>query len=339
MTHPAFAAIWAITLFDVSLGTRIMLGIELLAVALLLVGIVSIAFQVGSTTGLSAAPFQLGDGISASGVGAGMVAAVLSFGGFEGAASLGEESRNPRRYIPIAILSTVIFAGILYTFVSIVEVNAYGVTPEGLAALQGSGSSVVELFGRYLGPAFTALITLFISFSGFATALGSATASSRGLYQLGVDGKVPAIFSHTHPTHQTPNVANNVISAIAAVVVLAVWLASGTAIDGFLVFQYLGTIGTISLIVLYLLTCVSAVAYFAVRRHEWTWQAIFPTLGALILLYVLWANVAPGLEYPFNLFPYVALALLVAGYVTSRVVLSRRGEGQAARAAATLARG
>ncbi|MDD3485875.1 MAG: APC family permease, partial [Atopobiaceae bacterium] len=163
----ALAGIWYITYSDVHLSTRLMLVVELIAVALLLVGLISIAVQVAGTTGLSIAPFQTSGDTTATGIGTGMVAAILSFGGFEGAASLGEETRNPHKYIPVAILSTVIFAGIVYVFVSFVEVNAYGLSPEGIAAFASSGSAVVELSSRYLSPTFTTIITLFISISAF----------------------------------------------------------------------------------------------------------------------------------------------------------------------------
>lgn len=325
-TLAALVLIWAITYFDIALSTRLMLVIELVAVVLLLIGIVSIAVQVAGSTGLSAVPFQVDHDYPVTGIGAGMVAAVLSFGGFEGAASLGEESRNPKRYIPVAILSTVIFAGIIYIFVSWVEMNAYGISPEGLEAFQNSGSAVVELCSRFLPGWFTTLITLFISISAFSTALGSMTASSRALYQLGKDGKVARIFGTTHAYHGTPAVADTTIAVITIIVPIVFYAATAGRIDGFMVFQYVGTIGTIALILDYLLTCVAAIAYFGVRRHEWTWQCVLPGIGAVILLYALWSNVAPSaLEFPFSVFPYVVLAFLVAGYVVTRIECRRNG--------------
>jgi amino acid transporter len=65
-----------------------------------------------------------------AGVGLGMVFTILSFGGFEGAATLGEETINPRRNIPVAMLSTVFLTGLFFIFVSYCEVIGFG--PEGL---------------------------------------------------------------------------------------------------------------------------------------------------------------------------------------------------------------
>src|SRR5579863_8593638 len=51
-----------------------------------------------------------------SGVIAGSVYSVLAFGGFEGAAPLAEEARNPRRTIPRAVLLATLSIGLLYVF-------------------------------------------------------------------------------------------------------------------------------------------------------------------------------------------------------------------------------
>jgi amino acid transporter len=56
----------------------------------------------------------------------------LSFAGFEAAATLGEEAREPRRDIPRAILGTAIFGGVYYVFVTWVEVMGFGTDDAGL---------------------------------------------------------------------------------------------------------------------------------------------------------------------------------------------------------------
>ncbi|WP_100487256.1 APC family permease [Sporolactobacillus pectinivorans] len=308
--------IWYITYYDIKVSTRIMLFIEIFSVLLVLGIAIVVLIRVGTTTGLSAAPFKFSNGSSLNGIGAGMVAAILSFAGFEGAASLGEESRNPKKYIPVAILSTVIFAGVIYIFVSFAEINGFGVTSAGLKAFTSSGSTIVELSNKYAGAVFTVIITFAISISAFSTALGSSTASSRALYQLAKDGKVPSLFGKVHEKHNTPYIADSVITIASVIPIIALYFGSGLQIDGFTVFYYIGTIGTLGLIVVYLLTCISSVAYFGFNKKVWTWQNIAPIVGGLLLLYVLWANVSPSaLSYPFNIFPYIALAFIAIGSI------------------------
>ena len=54
----------------------------------------------------------------------GIIFGLLSFAGFEAAATLGEEAHNPRRDIPRAILGTAIFGGVYFTVVTAIEMMA-----------------------------------------------------------------------------------------------------------------------------------------------------------------------------------------------------------------------
>ena len=79
--------------------------------------------------------FKVEPGTDASTLFLGIIFGLLSFAGFEAAATLGEEARNPRRDIPRAILGTAIFGGIYFTFVTAVEMMAFGTDEEGVAGL------------------------------------------------------------------------------------------------------------------------------------------------------------------------------------------------------------
>src|SRR5215831_2555163 len=65
-----------------------------------------------------------------SGIGYAIVFSILSFAGFEGAATLGEELRNPLRNIPVAILGTCALAGAFYVVVAYTEVVGFGLVAE-----------------------------------------------------------------------------------------------------------------------------------------------------------------------------------------------------------------
>src|SRR5262249_11178400 len=53
-----------------------------------------------------------------TGVGKGMVFAILAFIGFEASAPLGEEAKNPRRTIPFAVIGSCLIIGAFYVFMS-----------------------------------------------------------------------------------------------------------------------------------------------------------------------------------------------------------------------------
>lgn len=140
--------IWLISYIDIKLSTRIMFIFEAISILLILALSVIILFKVGSTNGLSLIPLK-GNGNTISAFGHAGVYALLCFGGFEGASSLGEESKNPKKVIPIAIASTVIIAGLFFVFVSYAQVIGFGTTTDGITALTKSSSTIVDLSKKY----------------------------------------------------------------------------------------------------------------------------------------------------------------------------------------------
>jgi len=138
---------------------------------------------------------------------------------------------------------------------------------------------------------------------------------------------VAARFGKVHEEHETPYVADNIITIAAVITVIVFYIASGFKIDGFTVFYYIGTLGTLGLIVVYLLTSISAVAYFGVKKKVWTWQNIAPVIASILLLYVLWSNVSPSaLSWPFNILPYIALAFIIVGSLYTYAYIKKSGK-------------
>ena len=89
---------------DIRVATRALLGMEGLTVTLIVVVVVVVFARVfsGSAPGgqsFTLSPFTLPSGVGLSTVALAAVFGLLSFAGFEGAASLGEETNNPRRDI------------------------------------------------------------------------------------------------------------------------------------------------------------------------------------------------------------------------------------------------
>src|SRR6476620_9146077 len=66
-----------------------------------------------------------------SGVGLGVVFGILSFIGFDAAATLGEETRNPRRNVPLAVAGALGFVGVFYVIVMYALTAGYGLDDKG----------------------------------------------------------------------------------------------------------------------------------------------------------------------------------------------------------------
>jgi hypothetical protein len=78
-------------------------------------------------------------------------------------------------------------------------------------------------------------------------------------------------------------------------------------------FFYPGTIGVLSLLVTYIVTNVGALRFSFFSRRVRAWEAIFPVVALVILVYVIYANVFPVPDFPFNVFPYIVAAWLIVG--------------------------
>ena len=116
-----------------------LLSIEGLTVTLIIIVAIVVLIKIlgGSTPAhqdFTLSVFNPPSGVGTKALSIGLVFGFLSFAGFEAAASLGEETRKPRRDIPRAILGTAIFGGILYIIVTAIEVMGFGTDKAGIAA-------------------------------------------------------------------------------------------------------------------------------------------------------------------------------------------------------------
>ncbi len=110
-------------------ATSVLLSVEGITVLLILViAVVVLAKMVAGTAPgdahVTLDVFKVAPGTDSSTLFLGIIFGLLSFAGFEAAATLGEEAHHPRRDIPRAILGTAIFGGVYFTFVTAVEMMA-----------------------------------------------------------------------------------------------------------------------------------------------------------------------------------------------------------------------
>ena len=92
-------------------------------------------------------------------------------------------------------------------------------------------------------------------------------------------------------------------------------------------FFYLATIGTLSLLVVYILVSVCAFRLIAgglVRASKL--ELVLPIGGVAVAGYVLYRNLVPAPASPFDVFPYIVAAWLLVGLAIALAVpgLARR---------------
>jgi amino acid transporter len=187
------------------------------------------------------------------------------FTGFETAANLAEETADPKRSIPRAIMTSVVLVGAFYVIVLYAMETAFGFDMSKFLDLANFPPLYTTAATPGLGSSnFGELVQWLVVIDILAVALGCANACSRGYYALARDGRLPKPLAVIHPTFRTPWVAALLIGAgcvvVAVVTEVTDGLVSGAPTDPgvwFRFFQFGATFGALGLILVYLLISLS----------------------------------------------------------------------------------
>jgi amino acid transporter len=294
----------------------VLLSVEGATVALILVIAVVVLVRLLAGNAPNGATFTLvvfsvEPGTDVSTLFLGIVFGLLSFAGFEAAATLGEEAHNPRRDIPRAILGTAIFGGVYFTVVTAIEMMAFTPTEEGVKAFIGSPALMGDLGTSYIAPWVGDLITLGAAISAFGCCLACVVGASRLLFAISRDLAPRSALARTG-SNATPAAAAGVIAVVVAVIAVVCALAFGA--KPFDTFLWSGTIGTLILLVAYVLATVGCIKLIWVDKKMDVpgWQVVIPVLALVMLVYTLYRNVFPYPdEGPPRWFPVVAFGWLL----------------------------
>ena len=306
----AMLVAWWLAYRDMRLAGRVMLTLEAVAVGMIIALCISILHQVHPGIEPTLRSFRPAAAFHGwSGLGFGMVFAILCFAGFEGAATLGEETVNPRRNIPVALFGTVLGSAIFFIFVAYCEVIGFG--PSGIGDLARSEAPLNDLALRYASPHVAIALDLVAATSCFAGVLGALAAAGRILFALGRAG-LSGTLAKIHPVHGTPAIA----VSLAAIMIILPFVLWSPLIGAGNFYSYSSTIGVLALILIYIGVGAAEVVE-SLREQRPLWPAAC-MLGPILLLWVLYCSVYPVPGYPNNLWPYVALAWVLASWVLMR---------------------
>jgi APA family basic amino acid/polyamine antiporter len=227
------------------------------------------AFKDGNLTPF--APAGLG------GIGAGTTAAFFSYIGFDAITTAGEEAKNPRRDIPVAIMVCMGVVTLLYCAVAVAAIGAVGGDQVGdrPAAL----SYVVdEVTGSAIGGgvvAFGAVVAI------ASVVLAVMYGQTRILMSMSRDGLIPRVFEKVNPKTSTP---------VAGTLIVAVVFALPAAFASLDAVMNLCTIGTLAIM------AAVNIAVITLRRREPGLSRSFrvplypvgPLLGVAFCLYLMY---------------------------------------------------
>jgi amino acid transporter len=316
----ALGGAFLLATFPARSATRLLLSLEGITVLLIvIIAIVVLAKVIGGDTpgnqSFTLDVFKPTGGVGIGDVFKASVFGFLSFAGFEAAATLGEETRDPRRSIPRAILGVAIFGGIYFVFVTAVEMMGFGTNPAGVAAFASSGSLLGDLGSVYLTSSIGDIVTAGTAVSAFGCVIACVVGATRILYALSRDGLGTPALGTVNEKTGTPVRALTVVTIAAAIIILGYRVLFTTSL--FNVFLWSGVIGTLILLVAYILATLGAIRllWFSGPAKSPVWQAIIPVAALVVLLATIYYNVDPDAARAFRWTYYTAGIWVILGIV------------------------
>ncbi len=206
----------------------------------------------------------------------GVLLGILLFVGFEAAASIGEESHEPHKSIPRALLWTVGVSAAFFVLMS----YAISIGLGKAAVDQGAWldpTVLDKLATQYVGSWYAWIVDLVVILDATGLALAICVTIGRGYFALGRDGLLPSVFARTS-RHNTPWVGNLMV-AVGGIGLVLVGAYSHTMdrfipIAGsreFAAFLVSATAGSFAIELVYLALAVAAIGLLVRNGGVW-WQ-------------------------------------------------------------------
>lgn len=308
-----------LSLIRVKFTTKFQLVVGVVTVAILLVVGIWVSSK-GGAHGQSLGAFTFSHTVTGGfhGVFYGLILGVTSYIGFESAADFGEETANPRRSVPIAVIAAVIFALIFYVFITYATTIGYGTSALQHNPAAWVSNGVAGVADTYIGHAVGTLVNIGAMLSAFVVCVACATAGSRTLFAMGREGVLPGWFAQTHKTFKTPINATATIAVVATVVAAVVGFGFGQADlggDAFTVYYLLATIGTLAVVLVYVALCLGSIPFFykTTRKFNPLVHGLIPAIGAIIFGVALYGSIWPLPPSPLDTAIYITVAWLLVG--------------------------
>jgi basic amino acid/polyamine antiporter, APA family len=175
-----------------------------LAVLALFAALAFTAFRADHFAGF--APF------GASGVTAAAGTVFFSFIGLDAVSTAGEETRDPRRTLPRALVLSLIIVTVIYLLVAVAAIGA-----QPWQQFDGQEAGLAAILSEVTGDAWPAIVlSAGAVISIFSVTLVTMYAQSRILFTMSRDGMLPPVLSRVNPRTLTPMPATLLVGVLVA---------------------------------------------------------------------------------------------------------------------------
>lgn len=260
--------------------------------------------------GVTVSGFNPGNIDSSSAFFLAVVLSIFAFTGFESAAAVGEESRDPKRLVPAAIIGSLVMIGAFYVFCAWGLQMGWGVND--LDALANSPTAPAFVLADRLWSGGSLIVLIALVNSGLGVCIACTTSSTRTIFGMARTGALPAALSRVSARHGTPVAAVYLQTAVA----VAICLVAGLPMGPYNLFNVLGTTGTFVYIPIFILMNIAAYLFFR-REHPkefnvWAF-VICPVISTLALLTIGYKSLVPLPDSPIYFAPIIAVVYMLLG--------------------------
>ena len=297
---------------SVSFSAKFGLVLEFVSIAILVAMTIALVAHRGMVIDMRQFNFSA---FNVGGVMTSLTFAVFCFVGFESAATLAGETRDPGRNVPLAISSSVLATGFFFIAMAYLMVMGFD---DDTRRIADSQSPLTELARRAGLSSLSIVLYLSALISSCACLLASLNAVSRLLFSMARYGLLPGGLARVHPRYRSPTVA----LATSLAIILALGLAL-LPLGVFATFEAAGALATFGFLVIYLLICLAAPLdqrkAGTLRPHH----VVASACGVIAMAFVLFGSVYPVPPWPQRLLPYLFALYALAGLAWFARVLRR----------------
>lgn len=289
---------------DVKLSAKLMLLFEIISTLLIITLFAVILVNKGTSIDYDQLRLK---GVSFGSLRMGLVIAFFAYTGFESAAALGEEAKNPLKTIPKVLTVSLLIVGVLFTVFSYTEIAGFA----GLSTKLSDAQSPISTLANFNGvPIMGLLINIGATISFWSCMVAVITASARVIFYMSFHEILPQTLNAVHSKHNTPYKAVIAASFILISVPTVLLILGNNAFD---IFNWLGTIATYGFLVCYTLCVISSPIYLYRNNLLKIKHAVVAIITVAILLIPIIGSIYPIPPYPMNLLPIIFLGWLIVG--------------------------
>jgi APA family basic amino acid/polyamine antiporter len=219
-----------------------------------------------------------------AGVQSGAAIVFFAYIGFDAVSTVAEETRNPRRDLPIGIIGSLVISTLIYILVAAVFIGIlpFDVLKQKLATEQAEPLTMALQYANIerWGNLFVTIVAFGSVVAHTAVLLVFQLGQPRIFFSMARDGLLPQSFAKVHPRFRTPHVTTILTGVIVGV------CAMFTSIDEMVDLTNIGTLFA------FILVCIGIIV---LRRREpgrprafrTPWVPVVPILGVVSCIYLM----------------------------------------------------